>query len=292
MKKDFITLLKQLKPEDWSKKVNGKWTIRDVLAHMVAWERDDPKIIRQSWKTKQKPWFINAKTGDYDDFDKRAVEYYRRYKPQQLLEELIFHQKKLEEVIEEIGEDKLKKYPDIFNWLFNDSEDSHYNHYYQQIKDVLEGKKIMEDKDVNTDFARFGSFSSAETDILKPELEKIGIPVKVFYPGTSYGRESTAGAGWSAYTIMIPVKDFERAKNLCYKFNIQVRHKIPLPRLLYTKSNRYIAAVIVSLWLIIIVMGILGLIKSVSMAIILITAFFFTCIFFYINITRKIIRQK
>ena len=40
---DFVSYLKILKPEDWHKKVNDKWTVKDVVAHMIGWEKGDVK---------------------------------------------------------------------------------------------------------------------------------------------------------------------------------------------------------------------------------------------------------
>ena len=54
-KADFISYLKTLKPEDWNKKVTDKWKVKDVVAHLIGWERDDTKIIRSIWETKESP---------------------------------------------------------------------------------------------------------------------------------------------------------------------------------------------------------------------------------------------
>ena len=116
----------------------------------------------------------------------------------------------------------------------------------------------------SSDFIKFGSYSAMEADILKPEFEKIGIPVKVLYPGTSIGRESTAGASWTAYTIMIPSKDVERALEVRKRLNIKTAHKIPLPKLLYTNINRYIFGMIFFPFFAFIILGYLGLIDKVN----------------------------
>ena len=46
--------------------------------------------------------------------------------------------KKIEEEIERIGEDKLKAHLNLFGWLFDESENNHKNHHYQQIRDAIE----------------------------------------------------------------------------------------------------------------------------------------------------------
>jgi len=85
----------------------------------------------------------------------------------------------------------------------------------------------------NTDFAIFGTYRADEADILERELEKHGIPVKVIYPGTEIGRGVTANMYFTAYTLMIRVSDFQKAKELQKKFNIkpiEAREKMPLPK--------------------------------------------------------------
>ena len=133
---DFITYLKTLKPEDWQKKVADGRTIKEVIAHMVGWEKHDPGIIRTTWKTKKIPWFYQ--TDDYEDFNKKNIEYYKDYKPAELIKEWEKWQKKVKEEIDRIGEDKLKPRPDLFGWLFDKSEKSHYNLHYQEIRAVIE----------------------------------------------------------------------------------------------------------------------------------------------------------
>jgi hypothetical protein len=89
----------------------------------------------------------------------------------------------------------------------------------------------MEDKKENTNFVNFGTYKAEEADILKYELEKQEIPVKVLYPGTEIGREATART-YPAYKLMIRVCDFEKAKEVIEKFNIKPirEEEMPLPK--------------------------------------------------------------
>ena len=104
----------------------------------------------------------------------------------------------------------------------------------------------MEVKDNNrhsTDFLNFGTFKAEEGEILKRELEKAGIPIKVIYPGTEVGRESTANVYFPAYTFLIQISDFKTAEKICKKFNIfplADKEKMPLPKF-YTRTvkNKY-----------------------------------------------------
>jgi hypothetical protein len=135
IKTDFIDYLKQLKAEDWNKMATEKWTVKDVVAHMVGWEKDDPETIKKIWKTRQAPWFM--KTDDYDNFNQKAVEFYKNYTPSQLIEEFEKWQNVTQKQIDLIGEEKLRAYPELFGWLFDETDNSHCNHHLRQIKNVL-----------------------------------------------------------------------------------------------------------------------------------------------------------
>jgi hypothetical protein len=140
-KSDFISLLKMLKLEDWTKRVTAKWTVKDVVAHMVGWEKADPEAIRKAWNTKEPPWFLQ--TNDYDEFNQKNVEFYKKYTPNQLIEEWEQWQTKVQAEIDRIGEKNLKAHPKLFNWLFDQTEkhDGHFNHHYRQIRKAV-GKNI------------------------------------------------------------------------------------------------------------------------------------------------------
>lgn len=78
---------------------------------------------------------------------------------------------------------------------------------------------------ISTDFFNYGTFQAQEADILKQELEKNGIPVKMFYPGTNIGRDATAGAEFTAYTLMIRACDFKAAEEVRENLGIQAVKK-------------------------------------------------------------------
>ncbi|MFC1721449.1 DinB family protein [Patescibacteria group bacterium] len=135
-KKKFLSCIKALSDENWNLMVTDKWSVKDVVAHMIGWEKEDPEAIRLTWKTKQKPWF--KKTDDYADFNKSAVDFYKSYRPTELIAELEKWQKRVQETIDQIGEENLRDYPDLFDWLFDESEDSHYADHLKQIKFLSE----------------------------------------------------------------------------------------------------------------------------------------------------------
>jgi hypothetical protein len=132
---DFIVLLKTLRPEDWGKIVNNGRTIKDVVAHMIGWEKEDTKIIRINWATKETPWFY--KTDDYDVFNNKNIEYYKDYTPEQLIEEFEKYQNEVQKIVDDIGEDNLRKYPKLFGWLFRVDDGCHYAEHLKEIKDII-----------------------------------------------------------------------------------------------------------------------------------------------------------
>lgn len=144
---DFIAYLNTLKPEDWKKMATPKWTVKDVVAHMVSWEKESCEAVVKAWETKQRPWFME--TENYEDFNVQQVEYYAHYTPNQLLQEWKMWQKKIWEEIEQIGYDNVKAHPELFDWLMDGqtkTEESytlneggdHYRHHYEQIKKAVE----------------------------------------------------------------------------------------------------------------------------------------------------------
>lgn len=143
----------------------------------------------------------------------------------------------------------------------------------------------------SSDFINFGTYVAEEADILKPELEKEGIPVKVLYPGTNIGKELTLHARWTAYTILIRAKDCKTALEICNKLNIRAKYKIPLPKLLYTKINRYIFGIIVFAYLVIITLGTMGVLQDEILGGVLIIIIFLAIFLFLIITGYKIITR-
>ena len=125
-----------------------KWTVKDVVAHMVGWERGDAETIKQCWETKNQPWWKGVDKSSDDAFNAKWVEFYKDYTPEQLIIEWETWQCKVREIISQIGEQNLKTRMDLFAWLFegvddnrSDGKSSHYKHHYQQIKEALDDPK-------------------------------------------------------------------------------------------------------------------------------------------------------
>ena len=135
IKKEFFDLLESLRFDEWDVMVNRDWTVKDVVSHLVAWEEEAAVCLRDSWQTKEKPWFMN--TDDYDEFNCAAVNKYRNYKPKDLIERWKFVLKVLDSEIYDIGVSNLRRYPELFEWVFDEEDESHYLEHLEQIKRVL-----------------------------------------------------------------------------------------------------------------------------------------------------------
>jgi len=126
----FIKYLERLSDRDWNIKVNDKWTVKDVVSHLVWWEEECAKVLIDSLKTDERPWFLEDQ--DYSEFNRQNVEKYKNYSPKNLLDKYKHFAKVTEKVIRDAGgEENLLKEKE---WLF---DDSHYIEHWEQIKKAL-----------------------------------------------------------------------------------------------------------------------------------------------------------
>jgi hypothetical protein len=133
--KEFFELLEDLNERDWEIKVNQNWTIKDVISHLVGWEKESCNALQESWTFKKEPWFL--KTDDFSKFNETSVNNYKDYSKEMIIKEWKYWQYMLNKMIEEIKEKNLKKYPELFSWVFDEGENSHYLKHLNQIKKVL-----------------------------------------------------------------------------------------------------------------------------------------------------------
>ena len=86
---------------------------------------------------------------------------------------------------------------------------------------------------ISTDFFNYGTYRNPDADILKKELEKVGVSVKIIYPGRNIGRETSAGAYYTAYNLLIRGCDFkiaEEIRNNLNIFPIKDGESMPVPK--------------------------------------------------------------
>lgn len=83
---EFLVFLEDLDPKDWNQKVTGKWTIRDMIVHLIGWEKEATKELPVSYATRQRPWFMNN-NDDYVKFNAKNVQEYKDHSFKQLIKE-------------------------------------------------------------------------------------------------------------------------------------------------------------------------------------------------------------
>ena len=133
---DVITFFKSLKLEDWNKRVTQKWTVKDVLSHLVGWSREVVIELRNTLGKEIEPWFM--KTDDYTEFNEKIYNEFKNKLPEELLTEFTKWEKDWENEIKNIGEDKIRQRKNT-DWVFDDGEggESHFEHHINQVKKAL-----------------------------------------------------------------------------------------------------------------------------------------------------------
>ncbi|MDP3880607.1 MAG: maleylpyruvate isomerase N-terminal domain-containing protein [bacterium] len=134
---DFIAYLKALKPKDWEVMVTDKWTVKDLVAHLIGWEKECSETFDKVITTGKQPWFME--TDNYDEFNARSVEFYNSYSPEELIIEWQSWQSKLEGKIQTFGADKIRKSKNL-NYLFDEGVNNHNSHHLKQIQAALKNK--------------------------------------------------------------------------------------------------------------------------------------------------------
>ncbi|MBN1778828.1 MAG: maleylpyruvate isomerase N-terminal domain-containing protein [Candidatus Buchananbacteria bacterium] len=132
----FIKLLESLDDSQWNLPVNKNWTIKGVVAHLVGWEKEAAEQLPIIWQTKSQPWFFQ--TDDYKKFNQQSIDRYSKLSGKELIKTWLDLQDKIEMEIQKIGEDNLRANPE-FLWVFDEGENSHYSHHFNQIKKALTG---------------------------------------------------------------------------------------------------------------------------------------------------------
>jgi len=132
--KNTPDFFKNLKESDWRIPVTKKWKVKDVLSHLIGWERECAKELVKVFETRSKPWFMA--TDNYDEFNEKIYQEFKDYSPRVLISELEKWQGILEDGIKKFGEDKIRQMSDM-GWVFDEGDDPHFEHHLSQIKKAL-----------------------------------------------------------------------------------------------------------------------------------------------------------
>ncbi len=134
---DIITFFRNLNESDWDVLVTKKWRVKDVLSHLLGWEREIVQELVKVFEIGSEPWFML--TDDYNEFNEKIYQEFKNYSPDVLLSELEKWQNELEKSIQAIGEDKIKQRPHM-DWVFDEGDEPHFEHHIKQINEALRHK--------------------------------------------------------------------------------------------------------------------------------------------------------
>lgn len=135
---DIIAFFRNIKESDWDVPVTKKWRVKDVLSHLVGWEREVARELPKVFETGDEPWFML--TDDYAEFNEKIYREFKNYSPGTLLSELEKWQNGLENSIQEIGEDKIRQRPHM-DWVFDEGDEPHFEHHVKQVIEALRRKR-------------------------------------------------------------------------------------------------------------------------------------------------------
>ena len=103
---EIINFCQNLEKSDWAKMAKKTQTVKDIFAHLVGWQRECVLELRKTWNSGKQPWFVL--TSEYDDFNLKIRNEFDVFQPDNLLQEFKKWDRALEQMIIEIGEDKLR----------------------------------------------------------------------------------------------------------------------------------------------------------------------------------------
>lgn len=99
----FVQSLRSLAEEKWNSQIaEGKWTVRDVITHMMLWDKYFLEEAIQKITSHQP---ITAKHLDFDEFNKKAVDYAKDKKQQEIIDASIHYRNELLRQLDSISED-------------------------------------------------------------------------------------------------------------------------------------------------------------------------------------------
>ncbi|OGG39051.1 hypothetical protein A2116_02115 [Candidatus Jorgensenbacteria bacterium GWA1_49_17] len=131
---NVATFFGNLKDSDWDVPVTKKWRVKDVLSHLIGWERECARELLKVFETGNEPWFMLA--DNYDDFNEKIRQEFKDYSPEALISEFEKWRNTLEKNIRMIGEDRVRQRPHM-DWVFDEGGEPHFEHHLNQIKKAL-----------------------------------------------------------------------------------------------------------------------------------------------------------
>lgn len=137
----FIHSVRELSEEIWDSSIeSGKWTVRDIVSHIMLW---DKYFYEEAIVNIATDKLLTLKHLNYDDFNRKAMDYGRTLKTNELIEMTIFCREKIIEDINRLSDEVIdQNYLVGDNNLFNISQYLkdfiwHDQHHMKPLKEYL-----------------------------------------------------------------------------------------------------------------------------------------------------------
>jgi len=132
---EFIEFLQNLTPEQWMTKVTDKWTVKDVISHLIGWNIDASSELKNMWETGRDVWFLTRE--NYGEFNEKYVTLFEKLTPGEVLKKWVESEDEFNKIVGQIGEENLRKDNEKYYWVFDEGEDNHYLEHLNQLKKAI-----------------------------------------------------------------------------------------------------------------------------------------------------------
>ncbi|MCP1134448.1 DinB family protein [Paenibacillus polysaccharolyticus] len=145
----FVKTLSRLEEKTWNSSLEkGKWTIKSIVSHMMLWDRYFYKEAIEKIALNQQ---ITLKHLDFDEFNRKAVEYGNRTEPSEIVDKAITYRHKIMNDIRGLSEEQLyQRYVDPENkdnvfYIPQYLKDFiwHDQHHMEPLKQYLAGEGLL-----------------------------------------------------------------------------------------------------------------------------------------------------
>ncbi len=114
---------------------SGKWSIKDVLAHIIGWDEECTRAIQKAIDEEQKPGFLDWKKEDMDAFNRKQVQERKQRTFKELVEELKQTEGEWNRQTGRLTDEEIDRHPGWWKWM----EDA--GHDIQHAKQIMEARK-------------------------------------------------------------------------------------------------------------------------------------------------------
>lgn len=143
----FVKTLTHLEEKVWNSSMEkGKWTIKSIVSHMMLWDRYFYNEAIEKIALKQQ---ITLKHLDFDEFNRKAVEYGNRTETSEIVDKAITYRHKIMNDIRGLSEEQLsQKYLDAEGNAFYIPQYLkdfiwHDKHHMKPLKTYLTGEGLL-----------------------------------------------------------------------------------------------------------------------------------------------------